>query len=167
MILYHPAKDVNHCIFRMLSILIYLDRGLTVEQLRLLDFYYVFPHLLKEIKPWPSEIKEYKKFIAKTPEPFEKISNKKRLFFEMTEIQKKSISIIQAKGLIKNEEFRAGIIVIDHEEIPTELDDLIKTDPFKKTDIFKTIVIGLPKSTWGGKQGIKSRTGLLEFKYDE
>jgi len=167
MILYHPAKDVNHCIYRMLSLLIHVDSNLTVEKLRLLDFYYTFPHLLKEIKPWPSDIKEYKKYITKIDEPFEKITNRKRLFFEMTEIQKASISLLHAKGLIEDDEFRIGKIVTTHDLIPPELNELIENDPFTKTNIFKTIVSALPKTAWEGKQGLKFRTGLLEYKYDE
>jgi hypothetical protein len=167
MILYHPAKDVNHCTYRMLSLLVNLDSNLTVEKLRLLDFYYAFPHFLKEIKPWPTDIKEFKKYTTKIDEPFEKITNKKRLFFEMTEIQKTSISLLHAKGLIKDSEFRSGKIVTTHDLIPLEMNELIKNDPFTNTNIFKTIVTALSKTPWEGKQGLKYRSGLLEYKYDE
>ena len=167
MILYHPAKDINHCIYRMICLLTNLKVGVSTEQLRLLDFYYSFPHLLKEIKPWPSDIKEYKKFVTKVPESFEKITNKKRLFFEMSEIQKTSIALLHAKGLVNDSLFRSGTIVLVNDSVPSKLRDVIENDPFLKTDLFRTITVGLTKTIWNGKQGLKFRTGILEYKYDE
>lgn len=167
MILYHPAKDVNHCIYRTLSMLLYIESTLKFEHFRLLDFYYCFPHLLKEIKPWPVDIKEYKKYISNIPDPYEKISNKKRLFFEMIQVQKTSLAILHAKGIIKNDEYRAGQIVLDRESVPQQLINKIEKDKFMDSEVFKTLTIGLMSTVWEGKKGLKFRTGLLEYKYDE
>lgn len=167
MILYHPAKDVNHCSYRMLSLLLHIEHDLTVENLRLLDFYYSFPHLLKEIQPWPSDIREYKPYITKVPEPYEKISNKKLLFFEMADIQKTSIALLHAKGLIKDEPYREGKIVLNEDTVPAELYEKINSDDFVVSKVFESLTIGFMSTAWEGKQGLKFRTGLLEYKYDE
>lgn len=167
MILYHPAKDINHSIYRMISILISVDDILSIDKLRLLDFYYTFPNLLKEIKPWPADIKASKKLISKIPEPYEKISNSSRLFYEISNIQKSSLATLHSKGILDDEKYRDGKLLLNVDELPKKLLQAIKDDEFLKSDVFKVISFDLLRTQWEGKKGLKSRTGLLEYKYDE
>lgn len=167
MILFHPAKDINHCMYRMIALLLSTEQNLTVEKLRVLDFYYSFPHLLKKISPWPQDIREYKQYIKKILDPYEEIINIKRLFFEMERVQKTSIATLYAKSLLDNKLYRDDKIALDSKLVPVEIIECIKNDSFINSDVFKLISRGLMETTWEGKQGLKFRTGLLEYKYDE
>ncbi len=167
MILYHPAKDINHCIYRIVSLLINVDSDLSIDKLRLLDFYYSFPHLLKKIKPWPVDIKASKKIISKIPESYEKISNTSRLFFEVSSIQKVALATLHSKGVLEDEEYRNGRLILNVDELPKELLQAIDVDDFLKSEVFKVLSTDLMNTQWEGKKGLKSRTGLLEYKYDE
>ncbi|TKB52019.1 ABC-three component system middle component 5 [Ferrimonas aestuarii] len=165
MILYHPTKDIYHTQYRIISILL-STKELPKEKLRLLDFYYNFPHFISEIQPWPSDIKEYKIKKGAIPEPFEKISNKKRVFFQMTEVFNTAVGLLVAKDIVKVSGENRNIS-LKQENIPSQLIHEISEDLFIKTSAFKTIVSGLAKTNWSGPQGLKKRSGLLEFKYDE
>ena len=81
MLLYHPYKDSNHCIFRMLTIISEIEMSIELEKLKVLDFYYLFPHFIKDLDSWPRDYLLYKKEAKLIPEPFEKTPNKKKLFF--------------------------------------------------------------------------------------
>lgn len=48
MLIYHPAYDAYHCVFRMLLIAERVS-GIEVEKARILDFYLVFPGMVKKI----------------------------------------------------------------------------------------------------------------------
>jgi len=65
-----------------------------------LDFYYLFPSQLKNIKPWPSEIQKLKALVTKIPEQFEDLTNPARTFFELEIIQKTATLELIAKGVI-------------------------------------------------------------------
>lgn len=167
MIIYHPLKDVNHCVYRMINILCSHQKEISYEQLKVADFYYLFPHFLKDIKPWPSDIEPRKKLISKTPQPFEKTPNKKKLFFDLNTIQKQALLTLSSKGLIDIESFKSGAVKLFTEKLPEELSYAIENDDFCESDEFNVIVNGICVSKWDGPSGLKFRTGLMEYKYDE
>lgn len=43
---------------------------------------------------------------------------------------------------------------------------LLETDEFLKSDEFTVITKGLPETPFYGSNGLKSRSGLMEFIYD-
>ena len=48
MLVYHPAFDMHHCVFRMVRLLNRLPVGsCQVERMRILDFYLLFPSLIQ------------------------------------------------------------------------------------------------------------------------
>lgn len=165
MILYHPIKDIYHTQYRIISILLCTNK-IPKEKLRLLDFYYNFPHFISEIQPWPSDIKEYKIKKGAMTEPFEKISNKKRVFFQMSDVFNTALGLLVAKDIAKASGANKDISLIK-DNIPKQLIHEIGEDLFVKSPVFKTIVSGLAKTKWNGQDGLKKRSGLLEFKYDE
>ncbi|WP_090572413.1 ABC-three component system middle component 5 [Nitrosomonas sp. Nm33] len=78
--MYHPAQDVNHCVFRTLLLLEHtVHEVIELELYRLLDFYIVFPHMLKHIRPLPAELSTYRRLLAEIPDPFESMRNTKRI----------------------------------------------------------------------------------------
>lgn len=166
MILYHPAKDTNHCIYRLLSILFFNNDSVSIEKIRLLDFYASFPHLLKTISPWPQDIKHLKKLISTIPEPYEQISNAKRVFFELAEVQGVAIATLFGKGLLDANLYSEGELLLNKEAIPSELLSLICKKQFIDENVQKVLIEGLLKTVWEGDKGLKYRSGLLEYKYD-
>lgn len=59
MLVYHPAYDAYHCLFRMMAIMENTNR-LEIDKLKILDFYILFPALLSEVK-MPREFIKIKK----------------------------------------------------------------------------------------------------------
>lgn len=166
MLLYHPLTDVNHCMYRLLNLILHIEGDIQFEKLRVVDFYYIFPHLLNEIKPWPVDIKKFKKHLPSNKKSFEHISNKKKVFFELNSIQKQAISILVAKGLIDIDKIKDGVVSLNRERLPEVISNELGNDSFSKSDCFLILTDALINSNWNGKNGLKLKTGLLEYRYD-
>lgn len=167
MLMYHPAFDANHCLYRIVSILYATtDQQISWPLLRLLDFYYLFPSQLKNIKPWPSEIRNLKARVLKIPEQFEDLTNPARTFFELESFQKTATLELIAKGVISKSSFDKGIMELEPDSLPSAYTALLDTDNFLKSEAFEVITKGLPRTKFNGSNGLKFRSGLMEYIYD-
>lgn len=165
--MYHPAQDVNHSVFRALLILehtVHKDIGLEVY--RLLDFYILFPHMLKHIHPFPISLRSFKSSLSEISEPFEVMRNTKRILYELESLQNVALHNLLAKQLIDIGNFKSGYLRRTSESIPLELIGAIHSYEQANKDWFRMIVDEFPRVDFGGKNGFKKRTGLMEFRYD-
>ncbi|QJI37026.1 ABC-three component system middle component 5 [Pseudomonas sp. ADAK13] len=167
MLIYHPAYDANHCLYRLLAILqATTEFTLSWDQLRVLDYYYLFPSQIKHIKPWPTNIKDFKSNLKSIPNQFEDINNPARVLYDLQAFQKTAALELIAKGIISKAEFENGILKINGELLPENYIKLIESDDFLKSDAFKVITKALPKVEFNGDSGLKKRSGLMEYIYD-
>lgn len=167
MLMYHPAQDVNHCVFRTLLLLEHtVHEYIDLELYRLLDFYIVFPHMLKHISPLPTDLRAYKRLLAKIPDPFESMLNTKRILYELESLQTAAIHSLIAKQLVDIDSYKAKQIKRTSTSIPKELSAIIRSSEQAQNEWFRMVVNELPTINFGGKNGLKRRTGLMEFRYD-
>jgi hypothetical protein len=164
MLIYHPASDANHCCYRLVNILRSIDSdSLSFSMLRLLDFYYLYPHLLKKINPLPRPINRRSSYIMKLVDPFEITTSPQLLFHELSLIQDSAVLSLTQKGLIQvgSDEVR---LLIDN--VPVELIAFCETDEFSLSVAFDIVTNYMSKSVLHGKNGLKARSGLMEYRYD-
>ncbi|VVN79432.1 ABC-three component system middle component 5 [Pseudomonas fluorescens] len=167
MLIYHPAYDINHSIYRILLILnSSIHKEFQWDLLRLMDFYVLFPHLLKQVAPLPVTLRSYKKLINALPDAYESMLNTKRILFELEPIQNTAIQNILAKDLIDLEKFQEGIVARSETALPGELMARLMSDETVSEEWFRFIANELPVLEFNGKSGLKSRSGLMEYKYD-
>lgn len=167
MLLYHPAQDANHCVFRTLLLLEHsVHENIDFDLYRLLDFYVLFPHLLKHIKPLPTELRAYKHLLSEIPEPFESMRNTKRIMYEIESIQTVAIHNLLAKRLLDIDSYKLNQLQRTTEPIPSELLAAIQSTELAQKEWFRVIANELPAINFGGKNGLKKRSGLMEFRYD-
>ncbi|MBK9131329.1 MAG: hypothetical protein IPM20_06780 [Gammaproteobacteria bacterium] len=131
-----------------------------------MDFYSVFPHLLSDISPFPRELIAYKKILSKIPSAYEAIPNDKRIFHEMMPIQNTALHNLIAKNLINPEKFKVGLVSRTDEAIPDRLARAIHDDAVVYEEWFQFLVNELPLVSFEGKNGLKSRSDLMEYRYD-
>ncbi|EPA97877.1 hypothetical protein PG5_16060 [Pseudomonas sp. G5(2012)] len=131
-----------------------------------MDFYVLFPHLLKDVSPLPITVKSYKKLINALPDAYESMLNTKRILFELEPIQNTAIQNILAKDLIDLERFQEGIVTRSETALPDELMVRLQADETTGEEWFRFIANELPALEFNGKSGLKSRSGLMEYKYD-
>lgn len=167
MLIYHPAQDANHCVFRTLLLLEHtVHEDIALELYRLLDFYILFPHLLKLINPLPTELRGYKRFLSNIPEPFESMRNTKRIMYELESLQTVALHNLLAKQIIDVTSFKVKRLKRTDEPLPSDLNSAIQSSDMVQKEWFRMVVNELPLVNFGGGKGLKKRTGLMEFRYD-
>ncbi|HUE93069.1 ABC-three component system middle component 5 [Pseudomonas sp.] len=167
MLIYHPAFDASHCVYRVIAILMGVKgNSVAWDVLRVLDYFYLFPAQLKKIEPWPVSIKEYKGKVKAIPDQFEDISNPARLFFDLKEFQRSAIMELVAKGIVDREGFERGEIKLNKDMLPDEFIGFVLADEFVNGMAYKIISHALPDVEFNGASGLKNRSGLMEYRYD-
>ncbi|MBT9098386.1 hypothetical protein KFZ76_11780 [Methylovulum psychrotolerans] len=167
MLIYHPAQDVNHCVYR---ILLMLERSVhetfDIELYRLLDFYFLFPHFLKFINPFPSEFRAYFNLVKQIPEPYESLINTKRILFELESLQSVAIQSLLAKNILELEAYKEKKLKRSETKLPFQIVEVIAADKVAEEGWFRLIVNEFPLINFAGQAGLKKRTGLMEYRYD-
>ncbi len=166
MIIYHPTYDLNHCAFRFVTLLSSIKEHSTNRAtMQILDFYYLFPHLLADIR-LPRNPVATKQTLRKTPKIYESLPDPRRLMFSLKAIQNETARALIAKGLIDRNSYLKNIIKLYIERVPEILRDQIAENEKRKTLWFQFLVEVLVDHPISGKDGLKHRTQLLEFRYD-
>jgi hypothetical protein len=137
-----------------------------LDLFRIIDFYTVFPHLIKKIKPFPIELTKFKKVLKDIPEPYERVVNIKRIMFELETIQTTALQNLLAKGFIDLKAFNAKKIRRSEAKLPSDLAKEVNENGTAKAEWFSMLVNKFCNIEIRGKAGLKSRTGLMEFRYD-
>lgn len=167
MLVYHPIYDVNHCLYRMLLVLeTSMHKTFEWDTFRLMNYYLVFPQLLKEIHPLPVQLRSYKKAINEIPASYVELPNPKRTLFDLGTLQNMAANHMAAKKFINFNFQKSNAVIVKNYTISNEILNCIKNDPARKNSWFKLIVDELPLLNLRGKNGLKKRSGLMEFQYD-
>ena len=92
--------------------------------------------------------------------------NDKRVFHEMMPIQNTAIHNLIARDLIDSERYAEQIIERSEILLPGKLVEKINNDPFIKEEWYLFLVNELSLVNFDGKKGLKSRSNLMEYRYD-
>lgn len=164
MLVYHPAYDAYHCLFRMMAIMERVGE-VEIDKLKMLDFYILFPSLLSRVR-MPRQFSKIKKNAERAHNEYHDPLNPGMTFKEMRHIQDAAIKCMLAAGYISQEDFTNGYVVRTDKKLPEKLsfdmrDFLDKKEPFSTFIIQKLANFHLT-----GPDGLKSRTQLMEHRYD-
>lgn len=166
MIVYHPAYDINHCAFRFILILNDVEnKQLVFEALEIIDFFFVFPHLISEIKIPRNKILN-KNTLSELPKPYENLNSTKRLMFNLKNLHKEVIYSLIAKGIIDKDLYLNRLISLDFDKVPEIIKEEIYNCEERKTLWYKFLIDILSKYPVDGIDGLKHRTNLMEYRYD-
>ncbi|MBC5788732.1 ABC-three component system middle component 5 [Providencia sp. JUb39] len=164
MLIYHPAYDAYHCLFRMIAIVDHVQE-LEVDKARILDFYMIFPSLIQNIR-MPVNYSQIKKLAKLYHNQYHDPISQDITFKDMYQIQLAAIKCLAATGLIVKEKLNRGLIYRTNMKIPDELLISMKKYLERRDDINSFIIEKLSQFHLFGKDGLKDRTGLMEYRYD-
>lgn len=171
MITYNPAFDIYHCMYRMAHILMRLDDNEIIEldKLRIWDFYVLNPMKIYELRIKRNE-KEYseqrKTYIKRYDNPYEYTGNSRRLFEIIAPYQNTALNCLVAYGIIDKEKFSTRYIKIANKAALERLvhDTASLTD--KEYNVISFLSIFTKNMPLLGEDGLKSRSHLMETRYD-
>lgn len=162
MIIYHPAYDVHHCAYRLLNLLCSVEHEeISRDTLRIMDFYYVYPVLLKLVK-LPRPLLKYSDGINAVAESFEIIPRPAALFYELSRLQDSALRSLDQRSLVS---LRLSGVKLNKTRVPQQLIEIFESDEFSKSSVFEALTTAFPKLRMDGKDGFKERSGLMEFRY--
>ncbi|MCF7535413.1 ABC-three component system middle component 5 [Pseudomonas petrae] len=165
MLIYHPAFDAYHCVFRMMA-LMGLIPDLEVDKARLLDFYLAFPSAINDIR-LPSTLAHGRRLAKSLSNTYRDPLNPKAAFRDMSQIQLAALRNIAALGLIDLNGFEQGFVKrINSVAIPESLGENLSIYLTAQAEILKFLSNGLAQIPLRGLDGLKHRTALLEYRYD-
>jgi hypothetical protein len=164
MLIYHPAFDAYHCVFRMLAVAERVSE-LEVDKARLLDFYLLFPATVASIR-LPAVMRDARKLAKAEENVYHDPLNAATTFRELRHIQEAALKCIAASGLIDKARFEVGYVARTGLEIPTELKQKVDAFVAQRQPIADIVLKGLANIPLRGHDGLKHRTHLMEYKYD-
>ena len=166
MLIYHPAFDSAHSMFRIAQLLEALSPGkYEIERIRILDFYLLFPQTLENVK-FPREALKDKNIFKKFINSYELIEDPKRLFFSIEPYQKRALTTLMAHGIIEKKSFMEKLVERSMVPLPGNLRKAILWANDSTREIMELLTKHFANIDLYGKNGLKSRTDLFEYRYD-
>lgn len=164
MLIYHPAFDAYHCVFRMLILAEHLGQ-LEVDKGRILDFYLAFPSALTGVR-WPNNVRSARRAAASFQNPYRMPVSARATLREMHDMQDAALRCLAAAELIEVDALQAGEIRRTEHEIPAALSAGINDYLQEGAEATDLILVKLASIPLLGADGLKDRTSLMDFRYD-
>lgn len=171
MIVYQPCYDTYHTMLRMVRFLKYHKKQVTLDQLLIVDFYCLYPHRMISIRLNNNEEGEAKRFIknhvsVRKENPYNRIPNDRLLFEKVKSYQLDAIRCLSSYSLIDSVKLENGTIELTSlENIDLSMFDLSESSTVEANAIRASSAYLIPMKI-NGKNGLKSKSRLMEFKYD-
>lgn len=164
MLIYHPAYDAYHSLFRQLIVIDSLQ-SIDLAKLRILDFFLVFPAEIRSIR-LPREQMAARKVAEQRVNPYHGPVNSKKTFQDMEQIHVAALRALAASNLIEKDKLDSGLAERSSTELPSDMLDMIALSKKRDPEMIDFILFGLGKMETQGVNGLKDRSGLLEYRYD-
>ena len=163
MLSYHPALDPYHTAFRNLRVFMLARRPIEYDRLRLLDLYLLFPEFAADIT-LPTSARAWRNRLPNRANEYWSTCDKILLFQQMRPIQKCALSLLEATGLVVQDPVsRMWSILSDKHAIVTSAAER----NHEEEEIVGFLSEVLLRLELTGPHGLKARTGLIEWRYDE
>ncbi|WP_170432973.1 ABC-three component system middle component 5 [Ruegeria arenilitoris] len=168
---YQPAFDPYNAMFRLLQLRerSWLTQAVPYDALRIADFFLLFPFFLQDkdirYKPEHRSIRSVgKKY--KAEKPYSRLPDKRTLFRRVEPFQVAAIGSLVNGGFVEADSWEQRIVEATPKEIPNTLLTQLHAENSANSELIDAILKLLMDYPLTGKDGLKDRTGLLEYRYD-
>lgn len=168
MLLYHPATDFYHCWMRFASVLCECGTdGAEFDRIRIIDFFLCFPLEISECKLPTEHSAALRKKIKQIPKSYEDHNSIRQAFAQMSKIQWQVVMDMVTKGILQRSRYREGILTPNPKSPASELLQSVAQEWEARNEEWHRLAIKVLLSIpLNGKDGLKNRSGLMEFRYD-
>jgi len=171
MIVYNQAFDLYHTIFRFLQFLNRFENGtvIEIERIRIWDFYFLFPGRIHDItlKQSESDIRKLRNsFIKESNNPYEKITEDRKIFEKIKPYQLAALNCIASYGIIEKEFLSQHRIRISNKEILVQFVENFEELSPREKNVISLMTSHFNQISLFGSNGLKNRTNLMESRYD-
>lgn len=165
---YEAAYDPYNAAFRVLQILSFKSQlEMPVERVHILDFYLAFPYLIQKIRATRA-IKAFIKAnkLDQLPKPYSDLPRPVVIFQKMRPIQEAAMQTLCLQGILDIDAYAQGTLRRSDFDLPSAFAFFLKEKNEEKHTILSLLVDVVGEVNLIGKDGLKDRSGLMEYKYD-
>lgn len=171
MIVYQKAYDLYHAVYRMMKLLAHFkqDGLIEIDRLRIWDYYLLYPNKMKNIrlKREEKDVKQIiKNYIIKEDNPYEMVINDRKMFEKIKPYQMTAIKCLASYGIVNKDYLQENRISNINKNIFDDYAEDFKDLSVQEENAIKLLTSHFYQISLFGVDGLKSRTGLLESKYD-
>lgn len=171
MIVYQKAYDLYHTVYRMIKLLAHFkgDGLIEIDRLRIWDYYLLYPNKMSSIKLKNNEgdiRRLIKDFIQSDDNPYEIVQNDRKMFEKIKPYQMAAIKCLASYGIINKDYLSENKISKISRDIFENYEEDFRDLSVREENAIKLLTSHFYQMSLFGKDGLKSRTGLLESKYD-
>ena len=172
MILYNNAFDLYHTIFRMLHLLNKAneDRIIEVDRIRIWDYYLLFTNEILKIKPKRNErvFKDLlKELNVKNNNPYQQIYDSKKALEKIKPYQMTALNCLASYNIIDKDSLLREEIKISSSELLRKYVESVGDLSNREKNIVAIMTSVFIDISLVGDNGLKKRSKLIEYKYDE
>lgn len=165
---FQPAFDVFHTEFRFLRLrrLMSSDAPWHYDQLRIADFYLLFFFRLSDVRLSPKHRSLRKLARERSSRRYENQPDDQLVFSRMERIQLAAIDTLVAKEFFDANFFKNEFLVETAQREPESLSIRVELINTQEAEIMEALQSLVTEYDLLGPDGLKARTGLLEYRYD-
>jgi hypothetical protein len=165
MLAYHPALDPYHTALRLLRLVYFNPKTYEIDTLKMLDFFLVFPGEVASVRLPQGQI-SWRKRVVESQNTYWFSGDRLLTFTQMRVIQETAFALLASRGVIHHQLYLDGYISLELDNVPNELRELIQAKNTHEQTLMTFLTTVLGEMPLRGKDGLKDRTKLLEFRYD-
>lgn len=163
MLVYHPAYDVYHGVFRALLLLENTpSKSMPFDTMRIVDLYFVFPYLIADLD-FPRGAGPKGRKLAGAPSRFNTLPSPRTFLEQMKGLHTLIGTALAGRGFISSDAFKIGMIERTATPVPEPLLSTASSEDLDLAEYLGTRIATVPIL---GKTGLKARSKLMEFRYD-
>lgn len=166
MLLYHPAFDFHHSVFRILVLMESIgNKSVEPEKLRILDFYLLFPREISFIQVTLLQVPNRKKF--ESYPQYESISSPAKVFYQLEPVFENSLRTLKAASIvIEDADNQQTKVKLTRNPLPADLKAAVTKHQKQHAEVLRFLTSELYPYPLHGTDGLKARTKLLPSKND-
>lgn len=166
---YNEAFDPYHAVFRFLRLFFgcKLREPVPYDKFRILDFYLLYPFRLQNLQlfaddtRWRAVSRSYARL-----KPYGELPDDNSLFERMGSFQKAAVSSMARAGIISDDEWTRNRILFLPDRIPGDAEKRCQELNDTMAEIIEILSEINARYELNGRNGLKARSGLLEYRYD-
>jgi len=166
---YNEAFDPYHAVFRLIRLHVACDVTIRLpfDTVRILDFYLLFPFRLQALRlfsqdtAWRKVSRGYEEMA-----PYGTMPDDNSLFSRMEPFHRAAVASLVRSGHLSPEAWTANEVQFTAEEIPISVTKRCVELNSRNADIIEILCELKARYPLLGRDGLKDRSGLLEFRYD-
>lgn len=166
---FQPAFDAFHAVFRLLRLraLVPLGTALPRDHIRIIDFYLMFPSRIGHIRLMPSH-RGLRKIAAahQSLKPYAEQPDDLIAFNRMEPMQTAALETLAVNEFIELSQLELGEVRFTEKVVPERILNRIQESNADNPELLSALRVLALEYTLTGSNGLKSRTGLMEHRYD-